>query len=67
MLRVVGRFSGGKQMKLAVSKTVIISGGTPNSRWTAGGDYGSNLEATQGGKYLEVEIQVIGPKSYQAL
>ena len=54
-------------MKLVVTKTVIISGGAASSRWSAGEDDGSNLEATQGGKYLEVEIQVIGPKSYQAL
>ena len=43
MLCVVGRFCEGMQMKLAVLKTVIISGGTPDSRWTAGGDDGSTL------------------------
>ena len=43
MLHVVGRFYEGMQMKLAISKTVIISGGTPDSRWTAGGDDGSTL------------------------
>ena len=47
-------------MKLAISKTVIISGGTPDSRWTAGGVDGSTLEATLMGKYLGVEIQVKG-------
>ena len=47
-------------MKLAVSKTVIISGGAPDSRWSAGGDDGSTLEATLMGKYLGVEIQVKG-------
>ena len=45
-------------MKLAVSKTVIISGGTPNSRWTARGDDVSSLEAVLMGKNLGVEIQV---------
>ena len=58
MPRVVGRFCEGMHMKLAVSKTVIISGGTSNSRWTAGGDEGNILEATLMGKYLGVEIQV---------
>ena len=60
MLRVVGRFCEGMQMRLAVSKTVIISGAAPDSRWSAGGDEGSTLEAAYMGKYLGVEIQVKG-------
>ena len=60
MLCVVGRFCEGMKMKLAASKTVIISGGTPDSRWTGREDVGSTLEATLMGKYLGVEIQVKG-------
>ena len=45
-------------MKLVVTKTVIISGGAASSRWSAGGDDGSNLETALMGKYLGVEIQV---------
>ena len=60
MLRVVNRFCLGMHLKLAVNKTVIISGGATSSKWASGGDDGSDLESTLIAKYLGIEIQVKG-------
>ena len=43
MLRVVNRFCLGMHLKLAVNKTLIISGGANSSKWASGGDDGSDL------------------------
>ena len=54
MLRVVNRFCLGMHLKLAVNKTVIISGGATSSKWASGGDDGNDLESTLIAKYLGI-------------
>ena len=59
LFRVVQRFYAGMHMKLAVSKTIILSNGPNDSSWSVSEDE-PELEALLVGKYLGVDIRVKG-------
>ena len=59
MFRAVQRFCAGMHMRLAVSKTIILTNGPEDSSWLVSEDE-PELEALLVGKYLGVDIQVKG-------
>ena len=59
MFKVVQRFCSAMSMKLAVSKTVILSNGPAQTAWTVDDDE-PGLEAVLVGKYLGIDLQVKG-------
>ena len=59
MLRAVNRFCQGKDMKLAVEKTVMLTTRPSGTSWKVS-ENDPSLEALLVGKYLGIDIQVKG-------
>ena len=59
MFKAVQRFCSAMNMKLAVSKTVILSNGPANTAWSVD-ENKPGLEAVLVGKYLGIDLQVKG-------